>query len=421
VAGAAALAVRATGLGAPGRTALVLVLGAATALEVSWTCTGRPTPWSVRRQVPQAWSRLFGPATVAVLYGARLGIGPATILATWWWWAATSVSVAAGPGPAAAVGATFGVVRVLVMHLAVVRIPVSTAGSAMSARLRRVRQLERTVGRLGLLAVATALVVVAAACSGSDRPTLSATTIDDGPGAGVTTTVPPSPSIVADPPRPELAEPAAPTGSAGPADADAGPGPAAPAPGPAPKAHAPDPAPEAAVAPIPLDELLLADEVPAVVAGAAVVPDGAPGSGPLDVEAAAAAEQDQQAEQALLETRRFVHGRERTWTTADPTGARAYALVYEFADRAGAAAYLVDGREHLAARNATFWTVAGIDGATGFTQTDGGGPAAFTAQGVAFSRDRWFFLVVAGGPGVDAGVVSALAADQAARAAARLG
>jgi hypothetical protein len=163
---------------------------------------------------------------------------------------------------------------------------------------------------------------------------------------------------------------------------------------------------------VPLDDLLLGDEVPAALAGTAAVPDGAVGSGPLDLAAAAAAEQDQQAERALLETRRFVRGQERTWTAADPSGPRAYVLVYEFADAAGAAAYLVDGREHLAARNASLWTVAGVDGATGFTQSDGG----FTAQGVAFSRGPWFFLVVANGPGVDAGVASRLAAAQATRA-----
>ena len=122
VAAAAALAARAAGLATPGRTAVGVVLAVAIALEAAWSLLGRPAPWSVRRQVPQVWSRLFGPATVAVLYGARLGIGPATILATWWWWAATAVSVAAGPGPAALVGATFGAMRVLVMHLAVARL-----------------------------------------------------------------------------------------------------------------------------------------------------------------------------------------------------------------------------------------------------------------------------------------------------------
>src|SRR5688500_18375498 len=31
-------------------------------------------PPSVRCQVPQPWGRLFGPRTVAVVYGARLGV-----------------------------------------------------------------------------------------------------------------------------------------------------------------------------------------------------------------------------------------------------------------------------------------------------------------------------------------------------------
>jgi hypothetical protein len=413
VAAAAALVARAAGVTTPGRTAVAVVAGVGLALEVAWSVGGRPAPWSVRRQVPQAWSRLFGPSTVAVLYGGRLGVGPATILVTWWWWAAAAISVPAGPGPAALVGATFGVTRVVVMHLAVARLRVPTrAGSAMSARLRRVRQLERSVSRVGVLVVLAALIVVAAACSGSDRPSLSPTTVDDGPGAGVTTTAPRSPSIVADPP-PTDAPTDAPTAAAS-ASAPAAATAPAPAPQDAPAGPTTDTAPEASVR---LEDVLLGDEVPAALPGATAVPDGEPGSGPLDVVAAAAAEQDQQAEQALLETRRFVRGRQRTWTTADPSGARALAVVYEFADAAGAAAYVVDGREHLAARNASLWTVAGVDGATGFTQSDGG----FTAHGVAFARDRWFFLVVASGPGVDPGVVGGLAAAQAVRVPAATG
>jgi hypothetical protein len=400
------------------------VLGVAIALEVVWLRTGRPAPWSVRRQVPQVWSRLFGPATVAVLYGARLGVGPATILSTWWWWAATAVSVPAGPAAAAVVGATFGVARVVVMHLAVVRVstgaptptPTRPTAPTMSQRLGRVRSLERSVGRLGLAVVAVALVVIVAACSGPDRPSLSAATAPAA-DAGATTTVPPSPSIVVDPPP--GATVTAPTTAAG-ATSDTAGGATGPSTGPSagPSTTA---APEVAVAPIPLDVLLLGDEVPAAITGTAAVPDGTAGSGPLDVVAAAAAEQDQQAEQALLETRRFVAGRQRTWESEDPSGPRAYAVVYEFADTAGAAAYLVDGREHLAARSASLWTPAGVDGGTGFTQSDGAGADAFVAHGVAFSRDRWFFLVVAGGPGVDPGTVGTLAAEQSARVAAHLG
>ncbi len=72
---------------------------------------GRPRPVSVRRQVPQAWSRLFAPATVALLYGGRLGVGPLTVLNTWLWWAMLAIGALAGVVPAVAAAATFGLVR----------------------------------------------------------------------------------------------------------------------------------------------------------------------------------------------------------------------------------------------------------------------------------------------------------------------
>jgi hypothetical protein len=75
-------------------------------------------PVSVRRQVPQAWGRLFGAPTVAVLYGARLGVGPLTILRTWLWWAALIVAASAGVWWSVGVGALFGFSRVLVMLVA---------------------------------------------------------------------------------------------------------------------------------------------------------------------------------------------------------------------------------------------------------------------------------------------------------------
>lgn len=72
---------------------------------------GRPRPVSVRRQVPQAWSRLFAPATVALLYGGRLGVGPLTVLNTWLWWAMLAIGALAGVAPAVVAAATFGLIR----------------------------------------------------------------------------------------------------------------------------------------------------------------------------------------------------------------------------------------------------------------------------------------------------------------------
>lgn len=91
---------------APAWVGAALVGGAALADLIGW-----PPVASVRRQVPQAWSRLFAPVTVAGLYGARLGVGPLTVLNTWLWWAALAAGALAGLGAAVAAGAAFGLVR----------------------------------------------------------------------------------------------------------------------------------------------------------------------------------------------------------------------------------------------------------------------------------------------------------------------
>jgi hypothetical protein len=101
-----------------------------------------PTP-SVRRQVPQAWTRLFSLRTAGFLYGARLGVGPLTILNTWLWWPAVLLG-----GPAA--GAAFGAGRVVVMllvgrwaeaampeRMALLRQPRSMRPSSVRARAAR--------------------------------------------------------------------------------------------------------------------------------------------------------------------------------------------------------------------------------------------------------------------------------------------
>src|SRR5688572_29080255 len=73
---------------------------------------------AVRKQVPQYWGRIFQPRIVAVLYGARLGVGPLTLLPTWLWWAALVVGASRGPWVGAATGATFAIVRTLTMWAA---------------------------------------------------------------------------------------------------------------------------------------------------------------------------------------------------------------------------------------------------------------------------------------------------------------
>ena len=130
----AVLLVSATATGAlSGLPALLLpdvppLLPLATALALDLL---RVPVLSVRSQVPQAWTRLFSVSTAALLYGARLGVGPLTILNTWLWWPAVLLG-----GPAA--GAAFGAGRVIVM-LVVGR----WAEPAMAERMGRLRRTER--------------------------------------------------------------------------------------------------------------------------------------------------------------------------------------------------------------------------------------------------------------------------------------
>ncbi len=146
---------------------------------------------------------------------------------------------------------------------------------------------------------------------------------------------------------------------------------------------------------LPVDDLLLdAPVVAAVVPGAERAPDDLLGTGPLDLDRAAAAEVDATAERALLETRGFRRGVSRAFTT--PAGDTVYLQAYELRDADAAATYLVDGADMILARAGQPYEVDGLPGAMGFTQVDRAGGGAFTAHGVAFAHDRLHLLVVVG-------------------------
>lgn len=306
----------------------------------------RVPPPSVRTQVPAYWGRIFGPRAVAVLYGARLGIGPLTILPTWLWWAALALGAAEGPWPSALVGATYAVVRTLTSWL---------AGEVTTRRgPSAVHRLDGRV-RLGV-AVAVVAVALAACSEGSDSDEPD----DERPARSSTTEAE----------RRELELERSTTTTTTPE--------------------------EAAL------EALLLDDVGLEGFGRG------PG-GPLDLEAAAQAESDPEAERALLRTRRFVGGFDRRFLNEEDH--IVYLAVYEFAEGGDAAAYLVDGTETLTARAAEPFDVP-IDGAVGFTTVEEG----FTAHFVAFTRGPRWFLVLVGSPGGErtADEAIALAARQAA-------
>ncbi len=113
----------------------------------------RIPPLAVPRQVPRMWSEHFPPSVVAVLFGARLGVGPLTPLPTWLWWAAAMSAAGLGPGSSALTGATFAVVRGLTILLAA-----ELTRPAMAVRIARLRAAEtptRVVAGFAAVALAT--------------------------------------------------------------------------------------------------------------------------------------------------------------------------------------------------------------------------------------------------------------------------
>jgi hypothetical protein len=138
------------GLGLP--PAAPLVAAALVGLAVLADLGRRPRPFAVGRQVPQEWGRLLDPPVAATLYGARLGVGPLTILSTWLWWAAMAVAVSMGPWVGAVAGTAFGAVRAVSMLMVA-----QWAQSAMPARMARLRRAEPAARVLAAL-VAVGLV-----------------------------------------------------------------------------------------------------------------------------------------------------------------------------------------------------------------------------------------------------------------------
>jgi hypothetical protein len=132
-----------------------VAVGAALAADLG------PRPLSVGRQVPREWGRLLGAGTAATLYGARLGVGPLTILSTWLWWAAALVGASLGAGCSAAVGAAFGAGRVAVMLGAS-----AGAGRVMARRMAAVRRRERVTARGVALAGVVACLLATGTAGG---------------------------------------------------------------------------------------------------------------------------------------------------------------------------------------------------------------------------------------------------------------
>ncbi|MGI8793667.1 MAG: hypothetical protein ACR2H3_10900 [Acidimicrobiales bacterium] len=308
---------------------------AATALVIAAALDPVVRPLAVQRQVPQAWGRLFGAPTAALLYGSRLGPGPLTILSTWLWWTALIVGSSTGAWGGAAVGATFGLGRVVVML-------------AVGTRAGRLRRHERRAGVTVALVSITLAVALAIAAGQTNSavagPSSAAARAVGAPSAKSRSTT----TVVGNP-----------------------------------------------VGPIRPDEDV-AGRLPDDAGGGYIrVTDRAErGLGPLDLRAAAAAEDDEEAERSLLETRGFERGHARAWQSP---GRVAYAAVYRFATANGAEAYARDGLINVEGRGVRHYPVETPAGGTGFGSTSESADGSAVSQGLAFVRGRYFYLVIVTG------------------------
>ncbi len=385
-------------IGVPLGLALVAVI--ADAVHVR---TGRLTPLSIRRQVPVEWGRLFDARVVAGLYGARLGVGPLTMLSTWLWWAATLGAALVGVAESVIVAVTFGLARSLVTVFASRR--ADRVGHApWFGRLRENTTrvwLSLDGAAIGLLLV---VLLVATACTSNtnieagpdgadDETTTSAgtglTAANEGDDVSADDTTPTSPTtqILTESSLSETSIPLV----TSPDDVE-------------PQA----PAGEGALSALVIDD----------VAGFEPVTD--PGADRrLSISEAAALQPDPTEELPLLETRGYQGGWTRAFRNDDNDVI--VATVYDFISALEADFYLEDGTITLIGDGGTIYEVEAMPGARGFRQDVAGSDGPLVVYGITFTQgNKWFLVTVVGDPSTatpERLLPAAMAQHDAARAA----
>lgn len=420
------------------------LIGTGLALDAFNLAGGRPSPPNSGRQVPRQWGRLFDPRLTAVLYGARLGVGPSTMLSTWTWWSVTVAAGLLGPVPAAVVGGWFGAARLITTVVASAladrarprRPKVHAAPASHSAPPESVDQASPTpshhawFGRLrrserrnrwaitATGAVGLALAVVLTGCSGrADETASPSDTIGD-------SSVPADDYTVADRSTTEPPGTTTTTGQAddlraaggGDLDRDGGRPTVSTQSGSAnqtdettvliepakledvvrtdviPESLSAADRPAATLEPVALADLLVTS-----IEGFTPIDDPAADRF-LDLEEASAVQPDPTEELALLETRGFTGG----WTRAFRNGETndvAVASVYQFRDATEAEFYLEDGLITIGGYGGSFFDLPDQPGVRGFVQEIDDGDEILVSLGAAFHRGaRWHLLYLIGSP-----------------------
>ncbi len=356
--------------------ALAMIAVTADLLRVRF---GRPSPLSVGKQVPVEWGRLFDPRVVAVLYGARLGVGPLTMLSTWLWWAATIGAALTSVLASVITALVFGVVRLLVTVAASHRAD-QTGHANWFSRLRT-RTTQAWVSLDGFAVVLVVIALVATACTSNNS-------VEAGPGTTSTSTT--------DRDAEEQ------TVNEDPTDAAAGETDTAPTP-------TTEVLTESSLAATSLPLVTSPDDVePRPPAGAAAlsavlladVPDFEPvavaaADRELSINDAALLQPDPTEELPLLETRGYQGGWTRAFRNADNDVV--ITTVYDFISALEAEFYLEDGTITLIGDGGTIYEVESIPEARGFRQDVPSEDGPLVVFGITFTKgNQWFLVTILG-------------------------
>lgn len=378
------------------------IVSAGLVLDLFNLVVGLPRPLTLGRQVPREWGRLLPPPLTAVLYGARLGVGPLTILSTWTWWAALLAAATVGVWTTVVVSVWFALTRTVV-NAAVSRWEAAETGR-ISTTLRRRQQHGRSTITAAGVALVLVTLMLAACGSGRDEAEL-----------GIIDSVDHDAAMAEGQPEPESDVPSQQSHSQS-MSAD----------GPAPTIPAVledfvristvadelSAATDTPVNPFESDNrpvggdiastsqqagpVDLAAVLPKAFAAMTVIPDESADRF-LTIEQAAAIQPDPTEEIALLETRGFKGGWVRAFRSA--TDDVAVASVYQFKDAAEAEFYLEDGLITIGGYGGDFFDVPELPGVRGFHQDFVDDGQATRTLGGAFTHGaRWHLLYVIGSP-----------------------
>jgi hypothetical protein len=112
---------------------------------------------AIHRQVPQWWGHRYGPLAAAARYGIRMGVGPATILTSWFWWTGAILGGLGQRSVAIICGLGFALGRFATMFGLAWGQP---SGVEMAHRIRLVESW-RARSRIACIAVVSAAAAVA--------------------------------------------------------------------------------------------------------------------------------------------------------------------------------------------------------------------------------------------------------------------